>query len=143
MNILCVCTGNICRSPMMEFLLKQELPKHGITDAEVRSAGVHTMDDEPASAHAITVMQELGIDIADHRSRQLNRDIASWADVAVVLSPEHGVAMAFYYGFPPEKVLTVGNGIEDPYGRDLKSYRACRDQLIKDLPALIEALKAV
>ena len=143
MNILCLCTGNICRSPMMEFLLKQELPKHGITDAVVRSAGVRTVDDEPASEHAITVMQELGIDIADHRSRQLNHDISSWADVAVAMAPDHGVALAFYYGFPPEKILTVGNGIKDPYGRDLKSYRACRDQLIKDLPNLIEALKTV
>lgn len=142
MNVLCICTGNICRSPMMEYLLTEELPKHGI-DATVCGAGIATIDGEPPSAHAITVMNEIGIDIADHRSRQLTPAIADAADVCIVMTPQHGVELAFRYGFDPEKILMPEGGVPDPYGRSLREYRQCRETLVASLPTLIEELKAL
>ncbi|MBQ3259235.1 MAG: hypothetical protein IJA68_01800 [Clostridia bacterium] len=142
MNILCVCTGNICRSPMMEYLLAQELSKHGI-EATVCGAGTATMDDVPPSDHALTVMNEIGIDMADHRSRQMTRAIADAADVCVVMTPHHGVELVFQYGVDPEKVLMPEGGVPDPYGGTLKQYRQCRDQLLETLPKLIEEIKAL
>ena len=85
MNLLCVCTGNMCRSPMLEYLLKQELPKHGI-DAVVTSAGTDTVDGSSATDHSITVMNEIGIDISAHRSRQMTHAIAEQNDVFVVMT---------------------------------------------------------
>lgn len=143
MNVLCVCTGNICRSPMLEYLLRAELPKYGITDARVSGAGTATVDGEPASENAVTAMNEIGIDISAHRSRQLTPAIVQETDIFVVMTPDHGVTLAFYYGVDPEKMAIPGGGIPDPYGRSLKVYRECRDALIAAIPQLVEDIKAL
>ncbi len=137
MNILCVCTGNICRSPMLEAMLRDELQKQNVSNVCVSSAGIATYDGAPASEHAITVMNENGLDVSAHRSRQVTTDIVKENDVFVALSPEHGVALAFQFGADPEKVITVGAGIPDPYGGNLAVYRACRKALAEALPQLI------
>ena len=142
MTILCVCTGNICRSPMMEYMLAAELPKHGI-EATVCGAGTATMDDIPPTPHALTVMSEIGVDMSEHLSRQVTQAIADEADVCVVMTTSHGVEMALRYGVDPEKVLMPGGGVADPYGGDIKEYRACRDQLLAALPTLVEEIKAL
>ncbi len=143
MKILCVCTGNICRSPMLEELLRQELNKRGITDHTVSSAGTGTYDGAPASQHAVTAIKELGLDITAHRSRQLTPKIVQDTDVFVALSPEHGVTLAFQYGVEPEKILVVGAGIPDPYGRNLATYRTCLSLLVEAMPQLIDDLNAL
>ena len=142
MKILCVCTGNICRSPMLTYLLRDALAKEGI-DCEVSGAGTGTVDGAPPSPNAITVMKELNINIADHTSRQLTLPIADDTDVFVALSVEHGVTLAFQYGVDPEHILVPGSGIPDPFGHDLATYRACRDQLVEALPQLVADIKAV
>ncbi len=143
MNILCVCTGNMCRSPMLEYLLKQELPKHGITDAVVTSAGTDTVDGGAATDHSVTVMNEIGIDISSHRSRQMTHAIAEANDVFVVMTPEHGVSLAFYYDVDPEKMAIPGDGIPDPFGQGLNVYRECRDALLESIPQLVEDIKVL
>lgn len=143
MNILCVCTGNICRSPMLTFLLRDALEKEGITDCIVSGAGISTVDDAPPSSHAITVMQEIGMDIADHRSRQLTPDIVAQTDIFVPLSVEHGVTLAFHFDADPERMVVPGAGIPDPYGQNLATYRDCRDSLIESLPQLVADIRAL
>ncbi len=143
MNILCVCTGNMCRSPMLEYLLKQELPRYGIENAVVTSAGIDTIDGGEATPHSVTVMNEIGIDISAHRSRQLTRAIAEENDIFVVMTPEHGVSLAFYYDVKPEKMAIPGDGISDPFGCDLNVYRECRDALCDSIAQLAEDIKAL
>lgn len=143
MRLLCVCTGNICRSPMLEYLLRRELPKYGLEDVEVSSAGTGTVDGEPASTHAITAMNEIGIDIADHRSRRVTAAMAQEADVIVALTVQHGVQLAFLHGADPKKIVVPGGGIADPFGQDLATYRTCRDEMIAAIPQLAEDIKAL
>ena len=128
---------------MLEYLLKQELPKYGITDAEISSVGTGTIDGDPASPHAVTVMQEIGIDIGDHRSRRATAAIAKEADVIVALTVQHGVEMAFLHSADPTKILVPGSGIADPFGSNLATYRACRDKMLAAIPALVEDIKAL
>lgn len=142
MTILCVCTGNICRSPMMEYLLDAELKKQGI-EATVCGAGTATMDDMPPTPHALTVMREMDVDMSDHKSRQVTQAIADEADVCVVMTPHHGVELALRYGVNPEKILMPNGGVPDPYGGSLKQYRVCRDQLLAALPVIVEEIKAL
>jgi len=66
-TVLFVCTGNICRSPMAEGLLRARLADRGVS-AEVQSAGL-TFDDREATREAIAVAARAGIDISNHRSR--------------------------------------------------------------------------
>lgn len=141
MNVLCVCTGNMCRSPMLTALLRDALAKEGL-DLAVSGAGTGTTDGVPPSPHAITAMYEIGVDISELRSRQITPAIVEETDIFVALSVEHGVTLAFQYGVDPERILVPGAGIPDPFGRDLTTYRECRDSLIEALPQLIEDIKA-
>lgn len=143
MNILCVCTGNVCRSPMLEELLRCELKKQGFTDFTVSSAGTMTDDDMIPTEQAVTAMNELGLDISKHTSRQITRKIVENTDIFVALTPEHGVTLAFYHGADPKKIVVPGAGITDPFGKPLAAYRQCRDRLLEALPQLIEDIKAL
>lgn len=143
MNILCVCTGNICRSPMLEALLRRELEKQGFTDFTVSSAGTMTDDDMVPTEEAVAAMNEIGVDISEHTSRRITREIVENTDLFVALTTEHGVTLAFYHNADPEKILVPGAGIPDPFGGPLSVYRQCRDLLLETLPQLVEDIKAL
>lgn len=128
---------------MLEALLRNEFQKQNIPDICVSSAGIATVDGAPASKNAITVMDEIGFDISAHRSRQVTPAIVAQNDAFVALSPEHGVTLAFQYGADPEKIITVGSGIPDPYGGNLAVYRTCRGALIEAMPQLVADLMAL
>jgi protein-tyrosine phosphatase len=90
--ILVVCTGNTCRSPMAEGLLRHHLEASGL-DLLVASAGTLGWNERPASAHAVTVLHERGIDIAHHRSRKLEGADIGRADLVLVMTRVHGGAV--------------------------------------------------
>lgn len=142
MNILCICTGNICRSPMMEYFLKNALAEQ-FPKAAVFSAGLATDDGYTPTPHAVAAMNEIGVDISGHRSRQLTQAIADNTDAFVAMTTEHGVTLAFHYGVDPKKIIVPGAGVPDPYGQDLATYRTCRDLLQASLPQVIEELQAL
>ena len=66
-NILVVCVGNICRSPMAEYLLKQTYPH-----LNIESAGISGLIGEGADAKAIQCMDVINIDMRPHVARKLN-----------------------------------------------------------------------
>ncbi|MEZ5167428.1 MAG: hypothetical protein R2695_13410 [Acidimicrobiales bacterium] len=70
LRVLAVCTGNTCRSPMAEALLRAHLGALGVP-AEVSSAGTLGWGDRGPSRHAVAVMGELGLDISAHVSRRI------------------------------------------------------------------------
>ena len=82
-----MCTGNICRSPMGEVLLRQRLEDRGL-DARVPSSGVGP-DGDPAHAHAREVMAEAGLDLSSHRSRIVNEDMAAGVDLVIGMEQRH------------------------------------------------------
>ena len=74
-NILVICIGNICRSPMGEALLKQAMP-----NTTVRSAGLHAMIGHSADPFAVQLMEEQGLDITSHRAQQISTQLVRDAD---------------------------------------------------------------
>ena len=125
MNIVFVCTGNICRSPMAEGLFKKLLEERGREDITCSSAGLAAPEGSPASINAKIAAQELGVDISEHRSRLLTRAIARDADMIVCMTREHYDVLNSI--IPEEKLYILGGGIDDPYGCDLEVYRACAE----------------
>jgi protein-tyrosine phosphatase len=86
-SVLFLCTGNICRSPMAEALLRHRLEERGI-EANIHSAGL--LDDgRVASEYGVDEMRKRGIDLSSHRSRRMARQMIADADLVVAMAREH------------------------------------------------------
>ncbi|GBF11802.1 low molecular weight protein arginine phosphatase [Tepidibacillus infernus] len=123
MNVLFVCTGNTCRSPMAEKILKKIATDEGL-ELAVKSAGILAIEDLPASEHARTVMQEYGVE-DDHSAKKVTRKLLKWADLVFTMTEGHKQVLVEQYPEFIEKIkmLKESGDISDPFGNDLEVYR--------------------
>jgi protein-tyrosine phosphatase len=92
--ILVVCTGNICRSPMAEGLLRSALDRRLDGRApDVGSAGTIAIDGAPAMPESIEAARERGVDIRAHAARLLTPELIDGADLVVTMAAEHREAV--------------------------------------------------
>lgn len=144
MNILFVCTGNTCRSPMAEGLLKDMAGKKRI-ELNVTSAGIFAFDGQEVSREASYVMKEEGIDISQHRAKIIHRDLLESADLILTMSRSHKRELLGKYDFLKDKVYTLKEyaykreeDVEDPFGRGIGAYRKAKEEIKKALEELID-----
>lgn len=129
-RIIFVCTGNTCRSPMAEGYLKSKNRK----DLEVMSRGI-AADGSAVSENSHLAMSELGIDISAHISKQLTFADIDESTVFITMSASHADILE---GLGLDKMKIFVLGIPDPYGSDLETYKACRDDIICGIDEFIE-----
>lgn len=130
MNILFVCTGNTCRSPMAEGYLRSKK----ISGLSVDSCGLGKTG-LPVSANSAAVMKEVGINIDGHLSKTVTPELFQNADRIICLSQSHRLLLADIFG-ESDKLSVLGNGIPDPYGGDIEEYRRCRDEIFSEIDKL-------
>lgn len=132
-HILTVCTGNICRSPMAEGLLKHLLPPQIKNQITVSSAGTHGLHGHQASPLAVEALEAWGIDIKSHRARQISRDLVRRSNLILTMEKMHFdmVRSSLLFNKSRVKLLThfgpshMAPEVEDPYGQPLEAYQKC------------------
>jgi protein-tyrosine-phosphatase len=88
-KVLFVCTGNTCRSPMAEGILRKLLEDKGVEGLQVSSAGTYALRNAPASLFAMEIASDRSVDLSRHRSRQLTQEMTGKADLILAMSKEH------------------------------------------------------
>lgn len=138
-HILFVCTGNTCRSPMAEELLRMKLKMIGTRRYIVESAGTSAANGEPASNNAQKALKTIGLDLSKHRSRKITSDIIQKADMIVGLTKRHAQTVKDLV--PAAKVTTISDkDVVDPFGRDEVVYGQCALEIGRALDKLVERL---
>ncbi|GLX70107.1 low molecular weight protein arginine phosphatase [Paenibacillus glycanilyticus] len=104
-RILFVCTGNTCRSPMAEAMLRAMAKQQGIP-LEVRSAGVSTIDGLPISTHALSTLRGKSV---NHQgsSRALSGEAVAWADLILTMTASHKRGLLNYFPEAVDKAFTL------------------------------------
>lgn len=114
-RILVVCTGNICRSPVAEALLKRALP-----DKQISSAGLGAVVGEGVEPKARALAERAGLDVSRHIGRQLTPQMLSKADLVLVMSEGQRQAVGRMAPEAMGKTMRLGHWLKNPQGRSGK-----------------------
>lgn len=142
-HILFVCTGNTCRSPMAEAILKNK----NVEEIEVRSAGIFAENGNDASGHTKTVLAENNIQHY-HQSSSLTDTEIEWATIILTMTNSHKEMIIHQFPKAAEKTYTLKEftgetenlDVSDPFGGDIHIYR----YTFKELEKLVEkAMKKI
>lgn len=131
-HILTVCTGNICRSPLAEALLRRDLAAAGHS-AEVRSAGIGALIGHPADSSTAEVALANDVSLAEHRGRQIDTSLTRWADLILCMEQHHLDHVLHLDPTARGKTFLLGHWsktqIPDPYKRGIEAHQLAYSQI--------------
>ena len=144
-NIMFVCTGNTCRSPMAEAAFRKLVTDSGVDDIEVFSSGAGALDGQPASRFAVETVKLWDIDLTAHKSQALTKSLIDQSDLIFALAATHyntvlGLAPEAYdrtyllKKFPESG--DKGEGVIDPIGMPLTVY----NEVFLDITTVLELM---
>lgn len=147
MQVVFVCTGNTCRSPLAEAIARAIASRRQLTDVEFASAGTSAWEGAPASDGALLVGLEHGLDLNTHRARQLTGDLVKRANLILAMGPHHLERIQALGGEGKAHLLAgyASHGqderpISDPFGGGLEVYRVTVDELTREIERVFDRL---
>jgi protein arginine phosphatase len=149
--IVMVCTGNTCRSPMAEVLLKKKIAQRmgcevGQLDDRgmvITSAGISAAPGGRAAAEALQTLTERGLDLSQHETQPLSDRLVRFADLILTMTRGHRDVILDHWPDAESRVRLISGGrgdVADPIGGPLEQYRRCADQLDAFLDDWVEKL---
>ena len=153
MRVLVICSGNICRSPMVEAYLRQRLSRSEMAHVVVASAGTLGINGVPASSEAVEAMGEIGIDLTGHRSKGLTAPDLRASEIVLAMDHEHLEYLAARHPEGRDRrylIRAFEKGPEpradapdlfDPVGRPVEVFRKQRDTIRVCIDHVVLALK--
>ncbi|ERL56190.1 low molecular weight protein-tyrosine-phosphatase [Psychrobacter aquaticus] len=131
-NILVVCIGNICRSPIAEALLKEEYPQKHID-----SAGLSAVVGNPVDPKSQQVMNPYNIDMSNHIAKQINENLVMKADLIFTMSDSQTKWIEERWPHCRGKTFKIGHwhdkDIADPYQHDISLFEVARQDIVESL----------
>ena len=135
LRIMTVCTGNICRSPMAEVVLRARLEAAGL-DVLVDSTGVSGEEQgNPMDPRAVATLEAAGYDVPPHRARRVRRGDLGERDLVLAMTADHAATLRrlapptadirLLRSFDP--AVAAGQGdldVDDPWWGDRAAFAA-------------------
>lgn len=151
MTILFVCTGNSCRSPMAEAILRDRLRERNWQDIRAISGGVAAEEGFPAHPLAVGVCLNHGIKLNSHRSRRITPELMQETELILCMTEGHvrwlrelypeelsKIHLLKLYG---RKELLSQREVADPIGADAAGYESCFQELHSEIERILPILR--
>jgi protein-tyrosine-phosphatase len=146
-----VCTANVCRSPMAQYLVAHALaaepePLRSLVTA---SAGISAYGGDEPSLNSVRVLKSVGIDLRDHASQRLTQELIDRSFAIFCMTSSHRLLIeSLFEPTTPHIYLMrefLPHGVEkeipDPYGLELEVYEASRDSMVEAIPSILAFLR--
>lgn len=146
MLIAFCCTGNTCRSPIAEFMLKDELSRINVNNVEVISFGLFASAGQPMSENSAVALDALGIPFAPKISQQISQDLFDKCDYIFAMTIGHKNALVNAFG-GADKIFTLAEAsetygdISDPFGGNYADYISCAREIQSKVRIIAEKIK--
>lgn len=142
MNILFICTGNTCRSPMAAAVMNKIASENDM-DVKADSAGLFAAEGESASDEAVEALKKYAIDLSSHLSKPVTEELINKSDIILTMTSAHKTVLQ---SVAPDKVFTIAEyagedeDIPDPFGGDLEEYEETAEEIYDLLTDIAEKI---
>lgn len=140
-KVLFVCSGNTCRSPMAEAIMRHLLKEKNIGDIEVASCGIAAIEGQPMSENAGKALESLSVEPLPHKSRRFKESFFDEYNLILTMTNAQKQYLGGKSNVYTLSELTSTQEVPDPYGMPFGIYLDTAKAIYKACNILLDTLK--